>query len=444
MKFNQRFLSLVMRIGKALSKSIVSAYVIMSLITPAAAQHMYDKTFFATGVKVGSQIFAGGEAKTWAGASSKKDKVPFEGDNRIYEHCITNTNQGFLMTYGGFPAGPNFFGGDIKAADPAKPAVTQSDSDMTGVITDGDAAHGSHNAPNKADSAFTVGLFQAGPKKVISNGTPLMLKNYVQVDLVGHTTAGTPNQTTDKDLCHSASSFVAVEIEDVVDQYHVTMPGAVPVVMAVGKNALSGPSFDQDMFGKVVKGKPQLNHSGSNTDPYFVTVTNHTTGVVTQQIVMEQTLLFHDADYLVDDSGIHLSIAKGDPLAFVSLDFTSAFAWVQNPYVYGAALTSSGLSAYGLTPLSGWTITNTANTIEAFYAYGLDGQPFDSALVQPSASLFAPGDVISEAIGAGDGTSDLVTVPEPSSILILGSLLSSVSILLFRKLRLHKQIKAQD
>src|SRR5262249_2682705 len=138
---------------------------------------------------------------------------------------------------------------------------------------------------------------------------------------------------------------------------------------------------------------PVQRDRGEELDPYFVSLTNLDTQTVTREITATLNLEWSGALYSVDDSGIRLTVNRNDPLSMVSLAFHSELSsWVLNPYSYGATLTPTGFTAFGITPQSDWTVTTTSDTIVAFFPFGSGGQPFDVVMARAPDSLFVDGD----------------------------------------------------
>jgi hypothetical protein len=146
-------------------------------------------------------------------------------------------------------------------------------------------------------------------------------------------------------------------------------------------------------------------------DPCVLSLTDQDTGDVISQDIMEQNLdAAGGGTFSIADSGITLSVPR-TPGASASLDFATESSWVQNPYSYGADLTPDGFTAYGVTPLSDWTVTTTSDTITATFSFGPDGLPFDCADVDPSSSM-TPGDSYTYTVNDSDGAFE-TAVPEP-------------------------------
>jgi hypothetical protein len=238
----------------------------------------------------------------------------------------------------------------------------------------------------------------------------MVLTNSVHVNINGTADAGTVN---DKHGHHSADSFAAVEINGARQAFTQTAGGQVPTVELFQKTLMSGGSTG---FATGVGSK------GSVADPAFVTVTDLGTGsVVGMEEVMVQNLDWEDALFSITDEGILLTIAKNDPSSFVSLRFATSSSWVVDPYTYGATLSASGLTAFGATPLSGWTLTSDDVSTQAFFAFGLLGQPFDFADVLPPSDLFTIGHTYRYDVGSGNGVFEVkAEIPEPSTLTMLG------------------------
>src|SRR5262249_15490035 len=155
-----------------------------------------------------------------------------------------------------------------------------------------------------------------------------------------------------------------------------------PFTEVVGRTVVKGGSINI-----VEPGRPTV--EDDDKDPYFVDLLDMDLDTVTRQEVMAREVVAVGALYSIDDNGIRLTINRRDPASSVSLSFSSAISsWVLNPYTYGAKLDATGFSAFGATPVADWVITPTADTIEAFFAFGAGGQPFDYAIVNAPDSQF--------------------------------------------------------
>ena len=232
------------------------------------------------------------------------------------------------------------------------------------------------------------------------------LANTVHTVLKGSVEAGDP--TPDKHDLHSADSFAAADLG--LPAFQVVEGGGIPSISLAGRNTMIGGRYQ-------VAGRVKFD--GKVVDPYYVTVNDLHTGAVTTEAVMTQTLDYTNALFSLDDEGIRLTVDRHDPSSFVELIFSSSSDWVLNPYTYGARLSNLGFEGFGLTPASGWTLSQTTDAIEAFFAFGPGGLPFDHAEVRPPDSLFTPGRSYSYDVGASDGAFEVAAaVPEPSTMVM--------------------------
>lgn len=357
----------------------------------------YDKVFFSSGVLPAATIDVGGVVETWAGTfpvPEFADVDPTRSLGLIYQHASGLTGRDLITN----PSGPPF-GFPIRTAA----TVSTGFSGLATVPNDG------HDNPNSALAIILVEPLMPGlgPEVKVRDGggVGLRLLNTVRTRLVGSAIAGVP---VDSDPWHSANSAAAVNIVGKA-QFKVTDPGAIPTVMEVG--SISASADGQCSIGG-------RDCSGAMHDPYFVTVRDLDTGLAVTQLVMSLTIDAADANYSIDNTGIRLTVRREDPESFVSLSFTNNFAWVGNPYEYGATLSSAGFAAFGLTPLSGWSVTETAETLEAFFAYPNAEMLFDRAIVRPPDGLFTMG----HTYAYDDGASAVVFIAaasEPPAILLL-------------------------
>jgi hypothetical protein len=384
----------------------------------AIADPVYTKTFYTHKVQADAVISAGARVQTWSG-----DRLV--GDNATLKAAVA-------------AAPPN----------PAVPAVQKPYTHANGLTgsktineglpirsTDLTAATGydpgeiqltdDHRNPNSATAAIKVDpRVAAGPRVEVRLPPPpgpppppgqpppttrKQLADSVKTVISGSAHAGKP---VDFHTWHSADSFGAVELAG-AQTFSVVENGQIPVLEAFAQTVMSG-GVDNTAPGK---------DRGGNRDPLFVTLADLDTGSLTREAVMRQDLDWVNAQYSLDDSGIRLAVASGDPGSFVSLVFETLSNWVLDPYTYGARLDASGLTAFGATPLSGWIVTTGPIWIEAFFPFGPGGQPFDFVQVRPPESLLSVGHSYRYDVGAGGGVFEVANVPEPSSLVLFGSLL---------------------
>jgi hypothetical protein len=372
---------------------------LIALPTPYARSEInFKKIFYADQVNPDSRIWGGGQVQTWASKEKflTKDKVTIVQNPLIekeYEHCQDNTARKIIEE--GLPI-KNL--GVFASGGWNPPQISVEDN---------------HQLPNVATLKIGVGPIVEGPTpiNVVGMAAPVMLKNSVKVDIEGFVNAGT---IQDGDKCHSADSFGAVQLEA---KNSYIFDGSVQKYQALQKNAFIGG------YLSVLRPDGQrVDATGVYVEPYFLEVTDLNTNISTSQIIMKQSLEYHDALFTIDDTGIRLTINRNNPNAFVSLDFTNEFPWVLNPYTYGARLDKNGLFAFGKTPQSNWQITTTDELIEAFFPYGVEGKPFDYSDVLPPESLFSIGNTYQYDVGNDAGAYEIKTlqqVPEPTSSLSL-------------------------
>jgi hypothetical protein len=380
----------------------------------------YDKIFYTEGLKPTAKISAGALIETWAGDNLVDDTVtykaaaagppPVKAVTDAYKHAISPTDNS-----------PKTINGGLPVSDTRLTVDTGYHAGPISIPTD------NHTDPNSASAEITVdGLLHQDPQVDFRNGKQgidrRVLVDSVRTELKGEAVAGTPKPPVDTDKFHSADSFAAVEIMGGTT-FTATPPPAngVPTLAAY--------------LGSILKGGALGNQKeGQHLDPVFVTLTDQTTGVVSRQIVMEQSVTWTDATFSVDNTGITLTIDRNDPASSVALGFTNALPWVTNPYSYGATLDASGFTAFGETPLSGWTVTQGPDTTQAFFAFGPDGQPLDSAFVRPPDSQFTTGDTYSYDVGTGGGLFEVASaIPEPPVLVLSG--VAALALLAWRRVR---------
>jgi hypothetical protein len=413
----------------------------------------YKKTIYFNNVAAGAGILGGAQVQTWSGKFMPKDSLtivegskPSDTISIPYQHAADTAK--------------------VDPKNPPKPLKTDTINggfpikDVTGITVDTKDGWMPKKAsvkddagvknPSMAEANLVVGqrVPGNGDQVVITlpkspNGTGKVgLIDSVKATVSGSAMAGAANDAN----YHSADSFGAVSIT-AAQKYRVTREGNIPTVEVIEQNQMNGAGIAPS------NQRGQQHTLAKQVDPYFVTVTDQTDQKVTRDQVLSETLESRDATYSVDNKGIHLSIARGDPNAFVTLNFDShdSLGWVQNPYTYGARLDASGLTAFGEylpgwdimkafgmdssgETQSGWSITMGTDTIDASYAFGPDGQPFDYAQVRPPDSFFTLGDEYTVDLGASDGAFVVMeSVPEPTSFYSLGIALSIVFMALARR-----------
>jgi hypothetical protein len=404
-------------IRPAVAARVAGALLIwLGAASPRGFADNYSKVFYVNNVAAGAGITAGAQAETWTGNKKVNDTITVQGNgaNAIkIQNSHANNSTGAMTINGGFPitAVKNVTVDTKGGYTPA--AITQTDK---------------ANAANTATASLAVDQRVAGngPTVTIRTGNQ-SLGNVVLVDSVKATISGSATAGAANDApFHSADSFGAINIAG-AQTFLVTKAGDIPTVSVFGQDTIKG----GDING-TAKGNP--NPANAVRDPYVVTVTDQTTGqVVASQSVMSQNLDYHNASYSIDDTGIHLSVAANDPTAFVTLSFSTdtSSGWLLNNYNYGATLTDAGLSAYGETPMSGWTVTQNGSEIDAFFAFA-NGQPLDDAFVLPPSALFESegsftGDTYTYDVGTSMGVFTFAAaVPEPPALTMLATGLAGV------------------
>jgi hypothetical protein len=386
-------------------------------IESARAESFSVKEFLLNNVARNADIFAGGLAETWASkfssvqanrvvirAANPNSVPPVQAVERSYPSGSTQTKQ-------------KTFNKGLPISATGK-NVDKENKDQPGVAYFDDAsARDEHVLANSADAAVLVDLRKTvGPRVTVrkkdGSTEQRVLADSVKTSIGLKSSAGA---LEDGDGVHSADSFAGAEIRAQDTFIIADKDQKPPIVEAIGRNIMTGGN-------KVSIDTQGLDFIGGVRDPYFVTLSDLDTGTETVEQVMAQDLDWSDALYSMDDTGIRFTINRNDPASFVSLLFTTSMSsWVLNPYTYGARLDSTGLSAFGLTPLSGWTLTTTSDTVEAFFSFGADGQPYDDVMVRPPDSLFTLNHMYTYDVGASNGLFDVVTttVPEPATLTLV-------------------------
>jgi len=378
------------------------SFMLGTAVPGIGAQLSYDKVFFVNQVAVPDPakaplISAGAQIQTWSDDPVATSAVNFKtgGPPTNYDHAATRT--GSKVINGGLPISPT--------------AQTVLQGYNPGEISLNDG----HSAPNKATANIKVdALMPTGPAVDIripgqQQTNRVVLNNSVRAEIIGVAEAGPVN---DHHGHHSADSFAAVEINGKETFVKTPDPGSVPQVQVFQNTVMQGGAFQKG--GLVPRGKV--------IDPAFMTILDLDTGVVVaREQIMSQTVDWTDALFSLDATGIQLTVNKADPLSSVSLLFLATSPWISNPYSYGATLNGTGLVAFGETPLSGWTLTTDGDIVNAFFAFGAGGQPYDYAQVTPPSSLFTAGHTYQYDVGSGNGVFVLeAEIPEPSTLAMLG------------------------
>jgi len=384
---------------------------------PAAAQD-YNKFIIFDGVAADANLEGGALVETWAGNKEKDDKVKFKWVERLFTRAdpmrtaTDNVNGATLVQIIHPVAGVKvaFGTGTTALWNPAK--ITADDA----------PAHKVHNvATSKVDVFSEAALATTRKNPLGGPPIPVGFVNAVTATLTGSVSAGLP---ADGDKYHSADSWAGVYVKNA--KTFVKTIGAPEPFGFAGEDKV-GFAGATDLSG----GKPMR-----YLDPFFLTVNDLTTGVSTTSEIMSETITALGADVFIDDAGIHLAVNRNNPLSSVSLQFSSETPWVTDPYHYGATLDNSGLTLDGdALPLPGWTITTTADRIDALYAFGPGGAPLDMATVVPPEALFTLGHTYSYDVGGGGGAFALAVIPEPSSLALILSGLAGLSVHRFRRPR---------
>jgi hypothetical protein len=365
-----------------------------------------DKDLVFADVPAGATMTAGGVVETWKGNMKRDRDVAVTKDGKVramYPSAVALENKAALFrsngTDYGLPIGLAPGNVDTRAAgsDPAA-NLAFSASHFIFDFTD---------QSNNAEEELRIGLRNPNGQTipVFDENNPkkpkmVALTNTVTAVMHGAAMAGTPVDSK----FHSADAVTAVAIAGqtfVRPQSKQMMP-----FKALGK---------QQVF--VERSAARLDDKAKAEDPYFLTVTDLTTGVSTTLLVMEEEVSTTNATVTINDSGIDLNVDLTDPTSSALLSFTNEFPGVQNPYTYQADLSPTGFSASGALS-SGWTVTDSGGRRDAFFAYSSDGQPYNSADVVPSADLVSAGDMYSYEGGASEVAVDIKSVPEPSALFL--------------------------
>jgi hypothetical protein len=259
------------------------------------------------------------------------------------------------------------------------------------------------------------------------------LNNAMKTVISGNGEAGT---IKDNDNYHSADAFGAAALTGITSFFFTQ---SSPLFTAYTKNngVLVG-------VGEISEDKknPQPNTHLGGRDPIFMQVRDVTDGgavTIATEVLAAQTIDLVNAFISLTDAGIDLKIPRFIPDASVSLNFETLSPWVINPYSYGATLSNAGFSAFGATPADDWIITETDSFIDAFFAFGSEGQPFDVIMARPPESLFQTGRMYDYGGGAGNGAFAWVQAPEPDSVmLVVAGLVALLAMLSQRRRSRHE------
>ncbi len=371
----------------------------------ANADIEYHKNFYVDEVKPDALIKAGGQAQTWCGSKIEPDtQTIFDWHQsstwtcKQYRRADTRTRISTL--HHGLP--------------PESTGKTASDGwqDMTVAVDD-------HVQKNSAGVMVYVSPRKVEETVMKTKKGDRTFRQYVQVDLDGSAGPGVPDSGPNHHhqephpRRHSADSFSAVQLKGTKYFQDIGDP-STRLLGEVGEYDMRGGCWADPNHDPMGKKKEH----GERLDPSILTITDVDTGVSVTEPFMSEEAGFDNGLISLDDNGIRFTIPTNDPNAFVWLNFTTLSDWVQEPYTYGARLDADGLTAWGLTPLSGWQVTTTADAVEAFYPFGPDGLLADYALLQPPEDLFTPGHSYQYDVGTGDGAWDAVS-PEPTTLALL-------------------------
>jgi hypothetical protein len=376
------------------------------LFSPASSRAGYvdsTKDFIVAGVDKNADIYAGALAETWIGNFKLEHDLGVSRDGLVrfkYTSADQKTKSATLENKYGIPV--TKVPGNVDTPLPAPKDSYAYAPPLARAVDKADefnlAIAGVSVEVRQTDKASVKVFDEKNPKKPKDT----KINNFVMTLIGAEADAGMPKE---KGItAHSADAVAALSIYG-TQTFKQIAGQDVRVYEALGKQ-------------KVVVTKASTREA-QVLDPYFLSITDLTTGTTTTMPIMQEDITANDAGVIIDDTGIHLTIDLADPNSSVALAFTNEFPGVLNPYSYGATLSSAGFQAFGALS-GGWTISDSGNAREAFFAFGPGGQPYDSVMVQPPSSLFTPGDVYTYAGGASDGVVDLMTAsaPEPSTLML--------------------------
>ncbi len=402
----------------------VSFLVMQVLAVTDAFAVTFSKTFYLSGAAAKDKIQAGAEVDTWAGATlfngTKNLIVNSKGRvvNKVkYLHSNVRTMGTTKLSVPALaPFGARLEGLPVSTNGLAEAFVLAPGAAPANSLLATTAPHvDNHTKPNSGSVSITASKLTLVPLKYKKRkgGKVKTITNYVKVGIEGFATAGKPTRPADTDKAHSADAFGAAYIKGTKNYLYNGFVGNFPILKRVSKYNVGGGGF----------GTAGLKTVNKAVDPTTVTLVNVTDGTEVSKTVMEMSVSSANGTFTMDDTGIRLAVNKNDPDSIASINFTSDFDWVVDPYVYGATLTTSGgiagFSSYGET-LGGWSFLETNDVIEAFYEY-VDGVLFEEVEVLPLSDLVT-GKTYRYESGDGVGAYSVASVvPIPTAAYLFGS-----------------------
>jgi len=379
----------------------------------------YSKFIIADGVKAGADLYVGALVETWGGKDVKSDEVvtwfkrpapnPIE-EPGLYAHANstgtptdTNNINGGTRDMVIRPTGEKIaYGAGTTPLYGPKSAKAE----------DATKGHVDSNEAIAKISVFSEATLDTKIRSRAGTVEKKTFKNAVTATIEGSAVAGTPKKgDANEDTYHSANSFAGIFLEGsrfFVKDVNVQGPFELAIKTQVFHQGI-GARSDKASFPARL------------TDPIFMTVLDLDTGAETIDRVMTFDVEAAAADVVIDEHGILLAVDLEQPGSFARLAFDQPSSWVMDPYSYGARLDAAGLSLSGDTlPLLNWQISRSADRLEAFFAFGPDGQPFDMASVTPDGSLFTDGHTYRYSVGGTGAVVEVAAaVPEPSSLILM-------------------------
>lgn len=444
------------------ANAFVGVLAILFHVPSLQADYRFRKELLVNNIPATVPIFAGGTAETWSDLGPKTDTyVILRKSNALGNKSVTHRidhaktltdsahiNGGILIRPGN---GPLPRGISPVLGNLGQPVTVASGYDPlgdrdTGLPGDPDydpkkgfaCAEDAHVAKNTACIRIKVDARNTTvPRqeriKISGVLSTFFFNNYVSAKVRGWGKAGKP---TDGHGLHSANSIGAVDLPGVTQDTYTYIGPADPTkpTIKVAKK------INEVVAGQGETARIKKNSLGKIIDPVFVSLMDVTDlgppAVVEIKEVMTTTIEWNEGVFERDDTGIRLTVDRSSPESFVSLVFaTAASDWVEAPYSYAISLGTDGVNpVFSVSgeqlPESGWSLTITGDTIEAFFPFGSDEDFSEFVSLSAPDALHTIGREYTLDVGESVAGFELA-VPEPSTL----SLLAMGWPMLFRRRR---------
>ena len=368
----------------------------------------FDKTFYSIDVSAKTNIRAGGIAETWLDRefTTTKQKI-YKKINWTYNHAAVREQNPQMTINGGLP-------------------ITNTGKNVAQEYNGTAIANGLAGTANigiKVSPLVPVGTIVKARMDDDKIEKKHILNRSVKTTMTGK------GKLKNTKRARSVDAGGAVKI-NAKSTFEYSIVNKQPMIKTVSK----------------VKGQILMLASGSTTeltkkeqkgnikDPFFVEVTDLDSGVSITESIATYDITANNADIIINDASINITIDRFDDNSFASFNFSSELSsWVVNPFSYGVSFDNNGLSLFGsLGALDDWNITMTAeDNMIASYFFEDDFMPFDYMEILPPEEIFTAGYTYEYSQGSTIGASILASVPEPSTLVSLG--LGLMGLIVFRR-----------